>query len=135
MSDDFLIPAGGITDDGITGRTVIIKRRVPSQNRSQYAHWRTYATERDTWFILLRAQLPPRRAPEHPIRMQLRSYRTRLLDYANLVGGAKPIPDCLMRLGYLKDDSPRWFHCDYFQFQVPAAEERTELEFVSWSHE
>lgn len=124
-----------LTDDGITGRLIVVRRRVPSQNASQYGHWRTYTKERDMWFVLLRAQLPPRRAPEHAIRMQLRSYRTRLVDYANLVGGAKPIPDCLVKLGYLKDDSPRWFHCDYFQIQVPKADERTELEFVSWAGE
>lgn len=124
-----------ITDDGITGRTIIVRRRIPSQNAAQYSHWRTYTKERDTWFILLRAQLPPRRPPEHPIRMQLRSYRTRLVDYANLVGGAKPIPDGLIRLGYLKDDSPRWFHCDYFQSQVAKAEERTEIAFIPWAGE
>ncbi len=122
-----------ITDDGITGRLVVVRRRVPSQNTTQYGHWRTYTKERDTWLMLLRVQLPPRRPPDHPIRMALRSYRTRLVDYANLVGGAKPIPDCLIRLGWIKDDTPRWFHCDYFQFQVPKAEERTEIEFVPWA--
>ena len=67
------------------------------------------------------------------MRLLLRSYRTRLVDYANLVGGAKPIPDCLIRLGYLRDDTPRWFHCEYFQCQVTKAEERTELEFLPWA--
>jgi ABC-type branched-subunit amino acid transport system ATPase component len=61
--------------------------------------------------------------------------RTRLVDYANFVGGAKPIPDCLIRLGYLKDDSPRWFHCDYYQSVVPKDQERTELQFVPWAGE
>ena len=56
-----------------------------------------------------------------------------LVDYANLVGGAKPIPDNLIRLGYLKDDSPRWFRCEYLQTQVPKKDERTELEFVPWA--
>ena len=117
------------------GRLVVIRRRVPSQNQTQYGHWRTYAKERDQWFLLLRAQLPPRQPPECPVRILLRSFRTRQVDYANLVGGAKPIPDALVRLGYLKDDSPRWFHCDYTQALVPKAEERTELEFVPWAAE
>ncbi|MBA3938210.1 MAG: hypothetical protein H0X38_12160 [Planctomycetes bacterium] len=115
------------------GRVIVVRRRVPSQNTSQYAHWSIYTRERDTWFILLRAQLPPRDPPAYPVRMYLRSYRNRLIDFANLVGGAKPIPDGLVKLGYLRDDSPRWFTCDYLQFQVPKSEERTELEFVSWS--
>lgn len=111
-------------------RLVVIRRRLPSQNRSQYAHWSVYTRERDAWFVLLRAQLPPRRAEQRPVALAIRSYRIRLVDYANLVGGAKIVPDCLIRLGYLVDDSPRWFNCTYQQFQVSRAEERTEIEFV-----
>lgn len=111
--------------------TIIIKRRVPSQNRSQYRHWSLYRQERDAWFILLRQQLPPRRPDDlSKVRMRIVSYRTRLCDFANLVGGAKPIPDCLIRLGYLKDDAPKWFDCAYEQHQVPAADERTEITFL-----
>jgi hypothetical protein len=115
------------------GTRIVIKRRVPSQNASQYRHWRTYTTERDAWFILLRAQLPPRQPVAEPVRIVLHSFRTRLVDFANLVGGAKPIPDGLIRLGYLKDDSPRWFACDYHQTQVAKPDERTEIEFIPWS--
>lgn len=111
-------------------RVITVRRRVPSQNASMYRHWKAYTTERDAWFVLLRAQLAPRQPVAVPVRLAIRSYRTRLVDYANLVGGAKPIPDCLIRLGWLKDDSPRWFTCSYEQFQVPAAEERTEIEFL-----
>lgn len=115
-----------------TGKIIIIKRRVPSQNQSQYKHWRNYTRERDAWFVLLRSQLTPRDAVAEPVRLAIRSFRNRLVDYANLVGGAKPIPDCLIRLGYLKDDAPQWFRCTYEQFQVPRTEERTEIEFLPW---
>ena len=111
---------------------VVIHRRVPSQNRNQYRHWSHYAKERDAWFVLLRAQLSPRQAVSEVVRIAIRSYRLRLVDFGNLVGGAKIIPDCLQRLGYIVDDSPKWFHCDYQQFQVPRAEERTEIEFLSY---
>ncbi len=119
----------------LVGHLIIIKRRVPSQNASMYRHWSAYTAERDAWFILLRAQLPPRKPPTEPVRMVLRSLRTRLVDYANFVGGAKPIPDCLIRLGYLKDDSPRWFHCEYYQSKVPKDQERTEIQFLPWAGE
>ncbi|MBA3707818.1 MAG: hypothetical protein H0W83_03230 [Planctomycetes bacterium] len=112
---------------------IIINRRVPSQNASQYRHWSRYTQERDAWYVLLRSKLPPREPIAEPVRMVLHSFRTRLVDFANLVGGAKPIPDSLIRLGYLKDDSPRWFSCDYHQTQVPKAEERTEIEFIPWA--
>ena len=116
----------------VESRIVVVRRRVPSQNASQYRHWSAYTKERDAWFILLRAQLAPREAVSEPVALAIRSYRTRLCDYANLVGGAKIIPDCLIRLGYLKDDAPQWFRCQYEQFQVAKADERTELEFLPW---
>ncbi|MDA3963692.1 MAG: hypothetical protein PF961_23130 [Planctomycetota bacterium] len=115
-----------------SGRVIVIQRRLPSQNKSHYRHWSHYRKERDAWFVLLRAQLPPQHSAEVPVAIALRSYRTRLVDYANLVGGAKMVPDCLITLGYLKDDAPQWFRCSYEQFQVPKAEERTEIEFLDW---
>ncbi len=115
------------------GSLIIIRRRVPSQNQAQYRHWSIYTRERDVWFLLLRSQLAPREPPTEPVRLVIHSYRLRLIDYANLVGGAKAIPDCLIRLGYIKDDSPRWFSCDYFQTQVARGDERTELSFKPWS--
>lgn len=115
------------------GRLIVIRRRVPSQNESQYRHWTLYHKEKELWFVLLRAQLTPRKPVAEPVRIILRSLRTRLVDYANLVGGAKPIPDALKRLGWIKDDSPRWFLCDYYQAVVPKDQERTEIEFVPWA--
>jgi hypothetical protein len=113
-------------------RVIIIRRRVPSQNASMYRHWSRYTAERDAWFVLLRGQLTPRRAPpDQPVRLAIRSYRQRLVDFANLVGGAKPIPDCLIRLGYIKDDNPKWFDCQYLQLQVGKSDERTEIEFLA----
>lgn len=116
----------------MSARVIVIRRRIPSQNHSTYRHWSHYAKERTAWFVLLRSQLPPCHPVQEPVRMAIRSYRTRLVDYANLVGGAKPIPDALIRLGYLKDDGPQWFRCSYEQFQVRKPEERTELEFLPW---
>lgn len=112
-------------------KVITIARRVPSQNSSQYRHWSHYTKERDLWFILLRSQLPPQaQPPEEKVAVLIRSYRNRLVDFANLVGGAKPIPDCLQRLNYIKDDNPKWFDCRYEQVQCPRAEERTEIHFL-----
>ena len=111
--------------------SVTIKRRIPSQNRSQYAHWSTYHKEKKVWEWMMAAGLPKRQPPSVPMHIRLTSYRVRLCDYANLVGGAKIIPDILKARGYIRDDSVRWFRCDYFQVQVPKSEERTVIEFLS----
>lgn len=122
-------------------KTFTIQRRIPSQNRfnnkrgmaAQYE----YGKERNWWFALIRAHLVPcGTAPDMKIFCRIVSYRNRLLDYGNLVGGAKPIPDVLKRLNWIKDDSPKWFECEYHQRQVPEAEERTEITLATvaeWS--
>ena len=122
-------------------KTFTIKRRTPSQNdfsnkRGKAAQF-AYSKERNWWFALIRAHLTPWAVPpDEKILCRIVSYRNRLLDYGNLVGGAKPIPDVLKRLNWIKDDSPKWFDCRYEQVQVPASEERTEITIATaaeWS--
>ncbi len=112
-------------------KTIVIQRRIPSQNQSTYSHWIHYKTERDLWFSLLRTQLVPRTSPiPGKVHIRIVSFRTRMLDYANLVGGAKPIPDCLKRLNWITDDSDKWFQCDYQQRLVKAEYERTQIDIA-----
>ncbi len=109
---------------------ITIKRLLPSQNKSAWSHWRVYAKERDVWYAMIRAKLTPRKPPEHKVLVAIVSYRNREIDYGNLVGGAKPIPDALVKLGYLKDDKPKWMECSYKQVMVKKAEERTTIEIT-----
>ncbi len=107
-----------------------IPLETPSVNAWHGAHWRTYRHHFDRWFIQIRARLTPRLArPDFQVHGRIISYRGRLLDYANLVGGAKPLADVLKRLGYLKDDSPKWWKCAYDQHQVPEAQRLTLIQF------
>ncbi len=114
--------------------TITIRRAVPSANtftnQRGFRGRMAYKLERNAWHVLMRAKLTPRHPPEGKVRIRLISYRNRLLDFGNLVGGAKPIPDILKLLGYIKDDRPKWFECDYQQHQVPIGEERTEIIFI-----
>lgn len=110
---------------------ITIRRRIPSQNAYSNKHFKfgksAYAKERDHWHALLRAAVRPKEPPTHKVNMVIKSYRNRLVDDANLRGGAKAIPDCLIKLGYLKDDSVKWFFSDYEQHQVKRVDERTEI--------
>jgi hypothetical protein len=100
--------------------------KVESQNKSTFGHWRTYRRYRDKWLVALRNRLVPRHArPDCPMELRITSVRQRLLDDGNLVGGAKPIPDCLVRLGYIHDDSPKWLKVAYEQLTGPKHERRT----------
>jgi hypothetical protein len=108
---------------------LVISRKTLSQNafnnRRGFAGSMAYKNDRQDWMAHLRAQLSPKERPDHKVRLVVTSYRNRLLDYGNLVGGCKAIPDCLIRLGYLHDDAPKWLDCEYRQTQVPRGAERT----------
>ena len=100
--------------------------RVPSQNDFQYSHWRKYYRVKRLWLLHLRAEIGyAQQQITTPVKAVITSYRSLLLDHANLVGGAKPIPDCLKTLGWIVDDSEEWFRCDYEQIKCKRKEERT----------
>lgn len=108
-----------------------IKRKLPSQNdwsnkRGVGAKF-AYTKERNVWMALLRSVLTPQAPPTGHVRAEICSYRTHLLDYGNLVGGAKPIPDCLKALGYIRDDRPSLFTCTYTQVRCKPSEVRTTI--------
>lgn len=110
--------------------TVTIRRRIPSANafnnkRGTMASF-AYRKDRDAWMILLRCCLRPKPAPGKCfVRVEVHSYRNRILDDANFRAGCKGPIDNLVSLGYLHDDHPKYFHADYTQHQVPRVEERT----------
>ncbi len=114
--------------------TVRIARPVPSQNlwnnRRGYQAQIVYRQERTAWMALLRVQIIPRQAVKVPREMRITSYRKILIDYGNLVGGCKMIPDCLIKLGVLWDDKPQWLKCEYLQFKAPEAMRGTVVEIL-----
>lgn len=46
------------------------------------------------------------------------AYRKRLLDDDNLLNGLKPFRDCFVKMGFLRDDSPKWAKFVYTQFTL-----------------
>lgn len=56
-------------------------------------------------------------------RIEIASYRKKLLDYDNLVGGCKLLLDAIRALEWIEDDDPDAIKVDYRQ--VKAAEEST----------
>lgn len=95
---------------------------ISSQNKTQYSHWSVYKRGKDTWRLALSLLVGPTRGLRLPwshwtfTRCWASPHRE--LDYGNLVGGAKPIADCLIELGVIVDDKPKHFHCDYLQRRV-----------------
>ena len=50
----------------------------------------------------------PRERETQRVRLAITVFRRRLLDPDNLVGGLKLLIDVLVRLGWLRQDSPEW---------------------------
>ena len=101
---------------------VDIPMAIASQNSFMYKHWRHYNRYMHEWQSAISHFIGrPAAHCAAKRRCQIISQRGRLLDMGNLVGGAKPIPDILQRLGWIVDDSPKWFTCAYEQEQVKGA--------------
>ena len=93
---------------------------VQSQNQSTYSHWTKYKRYKDRWWRvlhrLLHGQVPEQPWPFAVVTItRVYGPRCRPYDYANLVGGCKPIPDALIKIGVLTDDDPKHFEATYHQ--------------------
>lgn len=98
-------------------------RLVSSQNKTTYAHWTHYNRELQDWrrrCTVTMLQLSNIQLWYSRWRL-VRQYRPphRELDWANLVGGAKPLIDCLVEFGVIHDDRPAHFKCEYEDIKGP----------------
>ncbi len=99
-------------------------RPLLSQNAHHGRHWRAKSKEADAW----KAHLEPYLTETGLVGLSLTWSKWRLIrvihaparsfDYANLVGGAKPVPDALIYHGVVKDDKVSCFECAYGEITV-----------------
>lgn len=136
QQDDMCLLCGGRPNARVRARWVLhIPIAVASQNgrdgRSGGANkggnrW-AYKHAREQYTAALRVAMrreigPGGQLPRTPKRVVITRYwakRQRAFDHANLVGGAKPLVDAMVRVGLLVDDSPEWFEGYYRQARDP----------------
>lgn len=103
-----------VTIDGVT----------PSLNKYLGMHWQARRKLRPQYAWAVRVamleagwaeqcDLYPELAPR--MRVQITSHRKALLEYDNLVGGAKPLVDALRDVHLIRDDSEEWADIEYLQ--------------------
>jgi hypothetical protein len=106
-----------------------------SQNATTYRHWSAYAKDKRRWLLTLAVALRDLRglrlARSRWRIVRIYGGRHREMDLANLIGGAKPIPDCLTKLGVIVDDKPSCFSCDYEQVRDETGRNLTVLQLLS----
>jgi len=54
-------------------------------------------------------------------------YPNKEFDFANLIGGCKPIIDILVKSGVIQDDAPKYFDCVYSQIKADRNQVRLRL--------
>jgi hypothetical protein len=99
--------------------SIDVDRVIISQNKTTYSHWTVYNRDKRGWLTHLRVrtrELQGLRLGWSRWRFE-RHYASpaKEMDYANIVGGFKPVPDCLIELGIIMDDKPSMFEASYGQ--------------------
>lgn len=92
-----------------------IPKKIESQNKFQYSHWRKYSKYKKNWHWAIRLILGTSKNKTDKKHIKIMSIRSHMLDEGNLIGGCKPIPDALQSFGFIVDDSPNWVKIDYEQ--------------------
>jgi hypothetical protein len=97
----------------------VFDRSVLSQNRTTYSNWRVHSRDKHDWLrrVQVAAGYLSGQCLAYSVWQLERQYagRHRLMDHANVVGGAKALIDCLVDLRIIRDDSPTHFTCSYLQ--------------------
>jgi hypothetical protein len=99
--------------------TFVFPRSPESQNKTTYAHWRSHHKDKRRWQVCVNPLLAPYRGlwldTSRWTLTREYAHPAREFDYANLVGGCKPLIDILTEEGLIVDDSPSHFACAYDQ--------------------
>jgi len=117
---------------------IIVPVATPSPNEWVYDHWRVYWKIKTAWMKRLRDasihHLGRGKFGEPVTNASLTVHRKgiRELDPDNLRGGLKPVIDCLIKLGFLADDTPDVVQVlDVYQTKVGTkAEQLTEITII-----
>lgn len=117
--------------------TFRLNRLISSQNKTTYSHWTVHHRDKRAWKKVIAVQLASLRGLYLPYSEwhieRVYAHPKREMDFANLVGGAKPLIDCLSEEGIIVDDAPRYFTCTYKQRRGES--NHTELTLVGYTHE
>ncbi len=99
----------------------------PTGNMIKRMHPQLYKRLRDTFTLLVKSEsLTVRRCEKgERRRIVITRYGARVLDYDNLVGGAKPLVDAIRRSELIEDDRPACVDLEYNQNKCPKKDERT----------
>ena len=110
---------------------IIIPVVPKSLNKLLRVHWSQKGKLKEQYCLLIVNQMKLNRMRRTEVgemwNLTITSYRARLLDMDNLIGGCKPILDALSLEGFIWDDSSKYINCRYYQQQSPKDQRYTEI--------
>ena len=93
---------------------MILPISIKSRNVLDRLHWSKKSILKKEYALLVRNQMKLKKHYSLPVQeptfftLEIVSYRKRLLDYDNLIGGCKQLIDAMIDEKYIYDDSPKW---------------------------
>ena len=104
-----------------------LRKKIKSNNILLRSHWNIKRIDKKEFSLLIRSQMRLKIIefiePRKKCSILVISYRKRLLDYDNLVGGCKQLVDAMIEECLIHDDSPDFLDIKYEQYK--AKEEHT----------
>ena len=89
-----------------------IPHKVESRNQLDRKHWAVKRKCKQIWALFIRNQMKLRKVRESEVgekfKLTIVSYRKKLLDYDNLVGGCKQLLDACSEEKLIWDDAPKY---------------------------
>ena len=89
-----------------------LQNKIESRNVLDRKHWAVKRRCKQIWALFIRNQMKLRKIREAEVgekfTLTIVSYRIKLLDYDNLVGGCKQLIDALCHEGFIFDDAPKY---------------------------
>ncbi len=110
---------------------IVCKKKIWSLNQRDSAHWAVRRKDKTDWRRIICSQTlsgGPLRKPTDHRTVHIVSYRTRLLDDDNMIGGAKGLRDCLVDLHLIAGDRLQDATFIYGQVKCKRDDERTVIE-------
>ena len=91
-----------------------IPQKVESRNVLDRKHWAVKRRNKQIWAVFVRNQMRLKKIRECEIcekfELTIISYRKKLLDYDNLVGGVKQLLDACSEEKLIWDDAPKYLN-------------------------
>ena len=91
---------------------ITLSHKIESRNVLDRKHWAVKRRCKQIWALLIRNQMRLKKIKECDIEEKFKlciiSYRKKLLDYDNLVGGCKQLIDACSEEKFIFDDAPKY---------------------------